>query len=81
VDREYSQIEELLWLYRQCVLINAQIGGPLSRVIRTLSRRRRTTESGPICDMGWIEIPQRSSHLPHRGVLFLSFGSTGGTGQ
>jgi hypothetical protein len=35
VDREYSQIEELLWLYRQRVLISAQIGGPLSRVIRT----------------------------------------------
>ncbi len=30
MDREYSQIEELLWLYRQRVLINAQIGGPLS---------------------------------------------------
>lgn len=35
MDREYSQIEELLWLYRQRVLISAQIGGPLSRVIRT----------------------------------------------
>jgi hypothetical protein len=35
VDRDYSQIEELLWLYRQRVLISAQIGGPLSRVIRT----------------------------------------------
>ena len=27
---KYSQSEELLWLYRQRVLINAQIGGPLS---------------------------------------------------
>jgi hypothetical protein len=31
--------------------------------------------------MGRIEIPQRSSPLPYRGVLFLSFGSTGGIGQ
>jgi hypothetical protein len=29
VDRDYSQIEELLWLYRQRVLISAQ-RGPLS---------------------------------------------------
>jgi hypothetical protein len=37
VDRKYSQIEELLWLYQQRVLINAQIGGPLFGVIRTLT--------------------------------------------
>jgi hypothetical protein len=27
------------------------------------------------------EIPRCSSRQPYRGVLFLSFGSTGGTGQ
>jgi hypothetical protein len=28
-----------------------------------------------------IKIPQRSSLLPYRGVLFLSFGNRGDTGQ
>ena len=39
---------------------------PLSRVIRTLSRHRRTTDSDPICDIGRTEIPQRSRLLIRR---------------
>ena len=33
------------------------------------------------CDIGWIEMPQRSSPLPYWSVLSLSSGSMGGIGQ
>jgi hypothetical protein len=33
----------------------------------------RLSQFGPNCDIGWIEMPQRGSLLPYRGVLsFLS---------
>jgi hypothetical protein len=40
-----------------------------------------TRDTRPTAVMGRIEIPQRSSPLPYRGVLFLSIESTGGTRQ
>src|SRR5258708_22464875 len=39
------------------------------RANRTLSRHRRMTESDPKPVISWIEISQRSSLLPYRGVL------------
>ena len=35
----------------------------------------------PNCDMGWIEMPQRSSHLPYPRRAILSVESTGGIRQ
>src|SRR5262245_6664053 len=46
---------------------------PLLGAKRTLRGHRRMTASDPEGDIGWIEMPQRSSLLPYRGVLsFLS---------
>jgi hypothetical protein len=53
----------------------------LSEEDRTLDRRSLLGRRDPIALISRVEISQRSNLLPYRGVLFLSFVSTGGTGQ